>query len=101
MAKRGCLGRGLDADALVQMLEPIFAPKEMVYGDPESDALFDRLLGPAPTRQEIMAVAQMLEAAALDRGGDYMYKQLIGDYLYYLAPKTGEEYKEGLSQMIS
>ena len=95
------LGRGLDADALVLMLDSVFAQNEMEYGDPEADALFDRLLGPAPTRKEIIDVAVMLEAAAMDRGGNYLYKQMIGNYLYYIAPKTGEEYKEALYQMIS
>ena len=98
---RQILGRGLDADALVQMLEPIFAQKEMVYGDPEADALFDRLLGPSPSRYEIISIAQMLEAAAQNRGGESLYKQLIGNYLYYLAPKTGEEFKEGLHDFIT
>ena len=95
------LGRGLDASALLQMLDSIFAQNEIVYGDPEAEALFDRLLGVAPTRHEIIDVAEMLESAARDRGNNYLYKQLIGNYLYYLAPKTGEEYKEGLYQMIS
>ena len=95
------LGRGLDADALVQILDSVFAQNEIEYGDPEADALFDRLLGPAPTRKEIIDVAVMLEAAAMDRGGNYLYKQMIGNYLYYIAPKAGEEYKEALYQIIS
>ena len=34
------------------------------------------------------------------RGNVSMFKQLIGNYLYYLATKSGEEYKEGLYQLI-
>ena len=94
------LGRGLDTEALVQMLESIFAQNTIEYGDPEADALFDELLGNSPTGHDIISVAAMLETAAAGRSNEMLYKQLIGNYLYYLASKTGEEYKEGLHQVL-
>ena len=95
------LGRGLDSEALGQILESLFAEKEIVYGDPEADVLFDRLLGNAPSREDILSVAQMLEDATKNGDNIFLYKQLIGNYLYYLAPKTGEEYKEALYDFVS
>ena len=95
------VGRGLDTKALVQMLDQMFAEKTIEYGDPEADMLFDQLLGDAPMREDILSIAEMLETAAMKRGDMYLYKHLIGNYLYYLAPKTGEEYKEALHDFVS
>lgn len=94
------IGRGLDCEALIQMLDAIFADTDLEYGSDESAELFGKLLGPSPTRREIADVAKMLEDATLGSGNQVMFKQLIGDYLYYLAPKTGQEYKEGLYGFI-
>ena len=95
------IGRGLDTIALEQLLEKELAASEFQYGSPESEQLFDKLLGPAPTADEIMDIAQMLAAATIDKNDVKMFKQLTGDYLYYLAPKSGEEYKEGLYRMVN
>ena len=94
------VGRGLDTDALVQLLEGVFAETELEYGGAESTELFDRLLGANPSRNEIVEIARMVENATLGEGNELMYRQLTGDYLYYLAPKTGEEFKEGLYEFI-
>lgn len=94
------VGRGLDTDALVQLLEGVFAETELEYGGAESTELFDRLLGANPSRNEIVEIARMVEDATLGEGNELMYRQLTGDYLYYLAPKTGEEFKEGLYEFI-
>lgn len=95
------VGRGLDTMALEQLLEQELAVQEFQYGSPESEQLFDKLLGPAPTADEIMEIADMLAAATIDKNDVKMFKQLTGDYLYYLAPKTGEEHREGLYRMIT
>lgn len=94
------VGRGLDTKALIQLLESAFADTVLEYGGPESAELFDQLLGPAPTRREIADIAEMIETATLGEGNSLMYRQLVGDYLYYLASKTGEEFKEGLYGFI-
>ncbi len=90
------IGRGLDTGALMQLLEIVSAETELEYGGAESAELFDRLLGATPSRREITDVARMIEDATLGEGNELMFRQLTGDYLYYLAPKTGEEFKEGL-----
>ena len=94
------VGRGLDTDALIQLLEGFFADTELEYGGAESAELFDRLLGANPSRNEIVEIARMIEDVTLGEGNELMYRQLTGDYLYYLAPKTGEEFKEGLYEFI-
>ena len=94
------LGRGLDAQALKQMLESIFAERTLEYGSRESEELLDELLGEAPSRNEIIEIARLFQNATLDKGDEHMFKQFIGDYLYYLAPKTGEEFKEGLACVL-
>lgn len=94
------VGRGLDTDALVKLLEGVFAETELEYGGAESAELFDRLLGANPSRNEIVEIARMVEDVTLGEGNELMYRQLTGDYLYYLAPKTGEEFKEGLYEIL-
>ena len=94
------IGRSLDTKALVQLLEQLFAERTLDYGDPEAEMLFDQILGEAPMRKEILSVAEMLQNAAMKRGDMYLYKHLIGNYLYYLAPETGEEFKEALRDFI-
>lgn len=92
------VGRGLDTEALELLLEASFP--EFQYGSPESEQLFDRLLGPDPTSHEISEIADMLVAATLDKGDVLMFKQLAGDYLYYLAPKSKQAYRYGLNMHI-
>lgn len=94
------VGRGLDTDALIQLLEGFFAETELEYGGAESAELFDRLLGANPSRNEIVEIARMIEDVTLGEGNELMYRQLTGDYLYYLAPRTGEEFKEGLYEFL-
>ena len=94
------LGRGLDTQALKQMLESIFAERTLEYGSRESEELLDELLGEAPSRNEIIEIARLFQNATLDKGDEHMFKQFIGDYLYYLALKTGEEFKEGLACVL-
>lgn len=94
------IGRGLDTSALAQLLEQELAVPEFQYGSPDSEELFDRLLGSRPTSEEIMEVADMIADATIDKGNIRMFKQLAGDYLYYLAPKTKQAYRYGLNMHI-
>lgn len=94
------IGRGLDTEALGLLLEQELSVPEYQYGSPESEQLFDKLLGPDPTSVEISEIADMLAAATLDKGDVNMFKQLAGDYLYYLAPKTKQAYRYGLNQHV-
>lgn len=94
------LGRGLDTPALVQMLEEAFAEKKLEYGGAESQELFGRLLGQEPSAEDVAEIADLLEDATLDKGDTLMFRQLMGDYLYYLASRTGHAYREGLKSHI-
>lgn len=94
------MGRGLDTPALLQMLEEAFSEKKLEYGGAESQVLFERLLGQSPSLEDVSEVAYMLEAATLDKGDTRMFRQLMGDYLYYLAAKTGQAYREGMAMHI-
>jgi thiol-disulfide isomerase/thioredoxin len=47
-----------------------------------------------------MEVADMIADATIDKGNIRMFKQLAGDYLYYLAPKTKQAYRYGLNQHV-
>lgn len=94
------LGRGLDTEALGVLLDRELAAAEFQYGSPEAEELFERLLGPDPTSDEIEEISHMLAASTLDKGNVNMFKQLAGDYLYFLAPKAKQAYRYGLNQHI-
>lgn len=95
------VGRGLDAQALGQMLDIIFSEKKLEYGSDEAFALFDSMFADSSvTQEEVAEVADGIAAATVAKGDTVMFRQLTGDYLYYLAGKTGQAYKEGLSYML-
>lgn len=96
------LGRGLDAQALSQMLHAIFDDVELEYGSDESITLYDRIFsGAAPSRDDVIAIADHIQGSTLEKGDTLMYRQMIGDYLYYLALQKGEGFKEGLYDVVS
>ena len=92
------LGRGLDAEALLQMLRSLF-PK-MTYGSEESVRLYDQVfsaLEPGVTAGDVRAVADHVGDITLGERDTLLYKQMTGDLLQYLSGKRGEGYKEGLA----
>ena len=97
------IGRGLDAVALEKMLGGVFAPKEMVYGSRESEELFDGIFatyGGKPQIGPVKGIADYVYDKTLSVGDTLMFKQLAGDYLYYLSTRTGEGFKEGMRYHI-
>ena len=97
------IGRGLDAPALEIMLDGIYAPKEMVYGTRESEELFDGIFaayGGKPSEGAVKGIADYVHDRALMAGDVQMFKQLAGDYLYYLSTHRGEGFKEGMRYHI-
>ena len=94
------LGRGLDTPSMEYLLEQELAAAEFQYGSPEAEELFDRLLGPEPSVYDIVEISDMLAASTIDKGNVKMFKQLVGDFLYYLAPKFKQAYRYGLNQHI-
>lgn len=95
------IGRRLDADALQQMLKDVFEPEKLVYGSKESQVLFDGILGSEPSSMDVISLADMIADRTLLQKDTLMFRQLAGDLLYYLAPKTGEGLKEGTAGFIS
>lgn len=96
-------GRGLDSRALEIMLDAIFAEKKLEYGGPESEALFDGIFAASqgrPSVGEVKGIADYIYDRTLERGDTLMFRQMAGDYLYYLASRSGEGFKEGLKYHI-
>ena len=97
------LGRGLDTEALGTMLNDLFVQKESVYGTKESEVLFDGIFSiyeGVPSAAQVMGIADYISDKTLQAGDTVMFKQLAGDYLYYLSTRSGEGFKEGLRYHI-
>ena len=95
------VGRNLDTGALRQMLEILFSEKKLDYGNDEAFALFDAMFASGSVSQEdVKGVADSIAAATLGSADVVMYRQLMGDYLYYLSGKPGQAYKEGLAYLL-
>lgn len=96
------LGRGLDTKALSALLHNIFDQVELTYGSKESEELFDQVfaLEERPSKDDVIYITEYINANTLERGDTVMFRQLSGDLMYYLASKTGEGYKEGLSYVL-
>lgn len=99
-------GRGLNARALSLMLDEIFASPDLDYGKPDSEAYFDQLMtlfppaeGEAPSAA-VQQAADHMAVSILQAGDTTMFRQFLGDFLYYLAPKSGEDVKEGMKYLI-
>lgn len=100
-------GRGLDTYSLALMLNEIFAHPDLTYGNPQMEPFFDNLVvmkfadaDGRPTESGVKAAADHLAASQLHAGDTTMCRQLLGDFLYYLAPKTGQAMKEGTKYLI-
>ena len=97
------VGRGLDVRALGTMLENMFAEQTLTYGAPESEALFDGIFavsGGRPSVGEVKGIADYIYDRTLAKGDVLMFRQMAGDYLYYLASRSGEGIKEGLDYHV-
>ena len=97
------LGRGLDSHALRTMLDGLFAEKILEYGTSESETLFDGIFAATegrPSVGEVKGIADYIYDRTLQKGDTLMFRQMAGDYLYYLASRTGEGFKEGMRYHI-
>lgn len=102
-------GRGLDTYSLALMFSEIFAHPDLTYGNPEMDAFFDNLIATSTMsyvqsdegrRTAVRHAVTYLADSQLHAGDTTMCRQLLGDFLYYLAPKTGQAMKEGTKYLI-
>ena len=97
------IGRGLDVDALASLMDAIFAEKVLDYGSRESERLFDGIFAASagkPKAGEVKGIADYIHDKTLKQGDTLMFRQLSGDYLYYLSAHSGEGIKEGLGYLI-
>ena len=96
------IGRGLDAQALAQMLHALFDELEMDYGGDEAMDLYDGLFGgEEASEEEVTAIADYIQASTLEKGDTLMFKQMTGDLMYYLTLQRGEGFREGLDALIN
>ena len=96
-------GRGLDVKSLEILLEGIFAERKLDYGTKESEALFDGIFASSqgrPSENEVKGISDYIHDRTLGQGDTLMFRQLSGDYLYYLASHSGEGIKEGMRYHI-
>ena len=98
------LGRGLDTAALEMMLGGVFAQKNLDYGSKESEMLFDGIFSmydSKPGVAQVMGIADYIADKTLMVSDTVSFRQLSGDYLYYLSTRSGEGFKEGLAYHIN
>ena len=98
------IGRGLDTKALEILLDDAFQEKNLAYGSPESEILYDGIFamsGGKPSENEVKGISDYIHDKTLARGDTLMFKQMAGDYLYYLASHSGEGFKEGMRYHIN
>ena len=97
------LGRGLDTQALGMMLDDIFTQEDLVYGSKESEMLFDGIFDMydgKPAAAQVKGIADYIADKTLPMRDTVSFRQLSGDYLYYLSTRSGEGFKEGLMYHI-
>lgn len=97
------LGRGLDVKNLEILLEGIFGYTELDYGTPESTVLYDGIFASYdgnPSVEQVKGIADYIADRTLLKGDSMMFRQMAGDYLYYLASHSGEGFKEGMKYHI-
>lgn len=97
-------GRGLDSRALSMMLDAIFARPDLEYGGKDSEVYFDKIFqassGKEPSFADVRLLTDDMARSTLLAGDTTMCRQFLGDFLYYLAPKTGSAFKEGAKHLI-
>ena len=97
------IGRGMDSDALAQVLDILISREDYTYGGESSGTLFDNLFsayGEDIKPEDILETAGMLEQRTLGKGDTLMFKHLEGDLLYYLVPKRDEVHMDGAKRFI-
>ena len=102
--RRGVIiGRGMDSEALQQLLDMLLADENYDYGNEKSMALMDKLMsayGDTVKARNIVETADLIGRRTLDKGDTLFFKHLEGDYLYWLSSKRGEVWSEGTESFI-
>ncbi len=94
------IGRGLDTEALSEMLSMIFDAQELEYGSDESAKLFDAIFEGPVAVDDVKRIADYIEDSTLGQGNPVMFRQLTGDFLYWISNRSGEAFKEGADYLV-
>lgn len=94
------IGRGLDTNALDQLLGIVLSDVSYEYGGEASKTLLDNLFASC-SDDCVMEVAKALESRTLDKGDTVSFKHLEGDLLYWLTSRRDESCKEGTLPFIN
>lgn len=92
------VGRGLDTYALEQILADMLVPKEIEYGSDEAMAMFRHAFSNIEKGmgcEGISLMAGHISDSILESQDTLLYKQMIGDLLYFVSGQRGENYKCG------
>ena len=120
------IGRGMDTQALEQLLGIVLSDVNYEYGGSASAALMDKLfasyddddddapdslsrvrpnwslsLSKRPDTARILSMAKALEDRTLAKGDTIFFKHLEGDLLYWLTSRRDEASKEGTLPFIN
>ena len=103
------VGRRLDPEALLTLLESMCVPNVLNYGGEDSEQFFDYLFaqyGDSLTAEDVKGVADSIwkrcsfDSATSDARTVYTLKQTMGDCLYYIANEPAEAYRLGTEYLI-
>lgn len=98
------VGRGMDHNALEQLLDIYLSSEDYEYGSQETVALFDELFrqyADTLKASDVLSVASLIESRTLSKGDTLFYKHLEGDLLYYLSNHKGEEWNAGALDFVN
>ena len=98
------VGRGMDTEALGQLVEILLSREDYSYGSDAMNSFFDSLLAPFGndlSKENILQTARMLAEGALAKEDTLLYKHAVGDLLYYLVPRKDEASKEATLPFVT
>ena len=104
------IGRRLDPEALITLLDTFCVPNVLNYGDEDSEQFFDYLFAAfadSLTADDVKGFADSIwkkcdfdGKGAEDPRMVYSLKQTLGDYLYYISNKAAEAYRMGTEYLV-
>lgn len=97
------LGRGLDTPALKILLNQQYSKGQYLYGESGQMERYRQLFsayGDTLKVSHILEVADYLAARTFGEGDQDSFKQIAGDFLYYLSSRKEEVYKDACKPFV-
>lgn len=96
------VGRDLDVDAMELLLEIALAPRTLEYGGDEAMGMYRSVFSPLDqlSCESVSEVAEHIEQRLLPAGDTLMYRQMIGDLLYFLSNRKEAQLKCGTEAFV-